>query len=162
MAPQVPNNPEKVVRIGGPMALPGLPSQIEEAIKILVCLALSAPCAVPASTVAKCTHVPASQVSKILNYLTWRGMVRSRRGSKGGYYLAQSPDDIHVGQVIQLFRPAFKKPSGWPPDPLLRIWSETSAAAQQAWEQLSIAELARRTAGDWEHCFECKESGVPA
>ena len=144
------------------MGLPGLPSQIEEAIKILVCLALSVPRPTPASTVAKCTRVPASQVSKILNYLTWRGMVRSRRGSKGGYYLGQSPDEIRVGQVIQVFRPAFSEPPGSPPDPLLRIWSETAAVAQHAWEQLTIAELARRTAGDWDHCFECKESGVPA
>jgi Rrf2 family protein len=131
------------------MALVAIPKTAEYAVKILVCLAVSAGRAVSAGEVARCVRMSPSQAAKTLHWLRWAGLTRSRRGPNGGYSLRQSPEDIRVGQVIQLFQLAPDEDNNLSPDPLHQILSEASAQTQQEWGQLSIAELARRTAGQW-------------
>lgn len=124
---------------------------VEYAIQILVCLALAGGNPTSAPIVARNTGVPASQVSKLLNYLTLRGLTRSRRGGHGGYSLRESPETIQVGRVVELFRPTpDQEKEERSADSLLQIWRQISIRAQAEWEQLTIAELTRRTAGKWE------------
>jgi hypothetical protein len=54
-----------------------------------------------------------------------------------------------VKQVIELFQAVPEAGVSQLAEPLLGIWWETSFQAQHEWEQLSIAELAQRTAGKW-------------
>ncbi len=131
------------------MLLLTLPKAAEYAIKMLICLALSAGRPIPAREVARCVRIPPSQAAKILHFLRWVGLTGSRRGSSGGYLLTQRPEDIRVEQVVQFFRLAPDKDSDPASDPLQQIWSATAARSQHEWEQLTIAELARRTAGQW-------------
>ena len=127
-----------------------LPKTVEHAIKILVCLALSVGTPISASTVAQSLRIPPSQTAKILHYLSLRGLTRSRRGSSGGYSLRESPEQISVGRVTELFQPSPDEGRQAFDDPLLQIWSETSDRYEHEWHQLTIAELARRTAGKWQ------------
>ena len=129
--------------------LPALPKTVQYATKVLVYLALSSGRHVSASEVARCVAIPPSQAAKILHYLTWRGLTRSRRGAYGGYSLRESPQEIDIGQVIQLFQPTQDDGCDSSADPLLQIWLQTGAQSQQEWQRLTIAELARRTAGRW-------------
>jgi len=131
------------------VVLPTLPKAVEYAIKILICLALSHRRPIPASAVAKCIRIPPSQAAKTLHLLSRAGLTRSRRGSNGGYWLRQSPEEIRVEQLMKLFQPVIDEDSDSSADPLLRIWSETSARYEKDWEQLTVAELARRTASQW-------------
>lgn len=94
-------------------------------------------------------RIPSSQAAKILHFLRWARLTRSRRGARGGYLLGQAPEEIHLGQVIELFQLAPEDEASAARDPLLRVLSETSAQSEQEWQQLTIAELARRTAGQW-------------
>ncbi len=53
-----------------------------------------------AADVARHTHLALPTVSKLLKQMTRAGLVTSTRGSKGGYQLARSPDEISAADVI--------------------------------------------------------------
>ena len=53
-----------------------------------------------ARRLAEDTQLPAPVVSKILKSLTRAGLLISQRGSKGGYSLARTPDEIPVVEMI--------------------------------------------------------------
>jgi Rrf2 family protein len=140
------------------MVLPTLPKAVEYAIKVLTCLAVSAGRAVSASEAARCVRIPPSQAAKTLHFLSWAGLTRSRRGPKGGYLLGKRPEEIRLEQVMRLYQPAAQQEVEGPADPILQVWSETSGSGEQAWEQLTIAELARRTAGQWQSSMCAEEA----
>ncbi len=48
------------------------------------------------------TDMPRHYVNKVMQQLVRGGLVKSRRGSHGGYALARSPDDIHLWDVVRL------------------------------------------------------------
>lgn len=52
------------------------------------------------SDISKQTHVPRATVRKILNRLLDAGVVRSVRGIRGGYQLADAPDRISIARII--------------------------------------------------------------
>ena len=141
------------------MVLPTLPKGVEYAVKLLICLAFFSGRPVTAAQAARCVRIPPSQAAKMLHFLSWGGFTRSRRGSKGGYLLRMRPEEIRVAQVMSLFRPASEQDTDASADPILQVWSEASESGERAWEQLTIAELARRTAGQW-HCPTCAEAAV--
>ncbi len=60
---------------------------------------------------------------------------------------------------MNLFQPASEQDADTSPDPILQVWSEASQPGERAWEQLTIADLARRTAGQWQ-CPTCAEAAI--
>ena len=54
-----------------------------------------------AREVAEETQLPSPVVSKILKALAREGLLVSHRGSKGGYTLARSPEEITVREMIE-------------------------------------------------------------
>jgi Rrf2 family protein len=48
------------------------------------------------------TDMPTHYVSKVMQLLVRGGLVKSRRGSHGGFALTRSPDDIHLNDIIRL------------------------------------------------------------
>jgi len=128
-----------------------LPRTVEHAIKILTYLALSVGHPVPASHVAESVRIPVSQSAKILHYLALRGLVRSRRGSCGGYLLCEGAEQTTLGLVIQLFTPPIPEEEEQPAGPLREMWLDTTRLCQEAWGHLTIAELATRAASGSEY-----------
>lgn len=53
--------------------------------------------------IAKKTKVPASYMRKIFQILSNAGIVKTKRGVKGGYSIAKSPKDINLLEIIKLF-----------------------------------------------------------
>lgn len=127
------------------MPYPPLPKRVEYALKVLVCLAQCKGHPLRAQEVARCVHLSPAQAAKALYFLAWAGLVRSRRGSKGGFWLARTPERIRLQQVIAFFqRPHEKRPVP-ATDPLLRAWREAAERTHREWERLTLAELVRRT-----------------
>ena len=56
---------------------------------------------VDARTISEETHVPLRFALKILRKLVAEGIVRSYKGTQGGYELAKEPQEISLGQVIE-------------------------------------------------------------
>jgi FeS assembly SUF system regulator len=53
-----------------------------------------------ARELAEKTGLPAPMVSRVLKSLAREGLLVSQRGSKGGYSLARSPEEISVPEII--------------------------------------------------------------
>jgi Rrf2 family protein len=135
-----------------------LTKEIQYALKVLICLGATVGAPLSARQLARCLGIPATQSAKILHRLTWAGLVRSRRGSRGGYELRRDPEEIRAGEVARLFQLPGENGEA-EKDPLQRVWQEVSAGCRQSWEGLTIAELARRVAAR-EHTYACLEELV--
>ena len=71
------------------------------ALLIMSHLAKTAGTVMSASILAHELHLSVPTVSKILKMLTESGLVRSKRGSDGGYQLARPAKNITVAHIIQ-------------------------------------------------------------
>lgn len=56
--------------------------------------------AVPARALAAADELPAALLSGVLKRLQQAGVLASKRGSRGGYYLADAPEAIRLADVI--------------------------------------------------------------
>src|SRR5919107_210282 len=50
---------------------------------------------------AEAQDIPLQFLEHILLELKHNGIVRARRGAKGGYWLAREPDDVTVAEVVR-------------------------------------------------------------
>ncbi len=55
------------------------------------------------SRIAESEHIPRKFLEAILLVLKNAGMLSSRKGKTGGYYLHKSPDEINIADVMRLF-----------------------------------------------------------
>jgi Rrf2 family protein len=90
-------------------------------------------------------HVPAKYLVQILLELKSEGIVRSQRGKEGGYFLARSPMEISLGDVIRAVdgrvfeAPAIESPD-CPPE-LRRAWQAVQRATEHAVDAITFQQL---------------------
>jgi Rrf2 family protein len=58
--------------------------------------------ATPLAQIAKSQKLSVKYLEQLIIPLKASGLIRSVRGARGGYRLAQSPDKITVGQVVEI------------------------------------------------------------
>lgn len=58
------------------------------------------------SRIAEAEHIPRKFLEAILLDLRNAGILNSRKGKTGGYYLLKHPDDINIADVVRLFEGA--------------------------------------------------------
>lgn len=58
------------------------------------------------SKIAESEHIPRKFLEAILLDLRNAGMLSSRKGKAGGYYLLKSPEEINIADVVRLFEGA--------------------------------------------------------
>ncbi len=58
---------------------------------------------VPLSKISESQFLSVRYLEQIFSKLKKAGIVESIRGVKGGYYLAKKPNEILVGEIIQIF-----------------------------------------------------------
>lgn len=124
------------------VACPQLPKRVLYALKCLCCLAGTQQ-PMRAKELAHCTGIPLAEAAKVLYLLTWGGFVLSRRGSNGGYWLGIPPEKIRLGEVVRFFQTPADRSSGSINDPVLRLWIGAIAPSYDAFEDLTLADLAR-------------------
>ena len=123
------------------MSWPGFPKRLESALKGLCCLAESGR-EMQSREIAREIHVSDAETAKVLQLLVWGGFVTSRRGSKGGFRLASTPDRITMGEVIDFF--LARQPIGTESkSPVMRALKLSMAPCQEAFSQLTLAEIAK-------------------
>ncbi|HEV2493757.1 MAG TPA: Rrf2 family transcriptional regulator [Terriglobia bacterium] len=123
------------------MAWPELPKRALYALKSL-CFLATAEGPVCAREVARCTGIPPAETAKILYLLAWGGFVSSRRGSKGGFWLRRTPRRIRIGDVVEFLSSPSDRSDERSNDPVLRIWRQTAASSNEAFNRVSLEELA--------------------
>ena len=82
-----------------------LSQTVEYALRAMVYLAGCNDDPQPTEQIAEKTKVPAPYLAKVLQNLTRKGLVRSQRGVKGGFLLAQPPEDITILDVVNAVDP---------------------------------------------------------
>jgi Rrf2 family protein len=102
-------------------------------------------------TIADNHRIPQRFLVQILLQLKGAGLVASTRGASGGYQLARRPDQISLADVINAIdrQPRAKATNHGTPTPvanaLRSIWADIEAEEQRMLEELSLADLNRRT-----------------
>ena len=85
-------------------------------------------------------RVSRAETAKILQLLVWGGFVTSRRGTKGGFHLAASADQITMGEVIDFF--LSRHPQEHDVDfVVMRVLETTGAPCQKAFSKLTLADI---------------------
>ena len=82
-------------------------ARADYAVRALVALALEPPSRpVKASTIAASQGIPSRFLANILPYLCRAGIVGSRRGGEGGYWLARPASEITLAEIVRAIEPA--------------------------------------------------------
>lgn len=101
--------------------------------------------------IAQAQAIPVKFLENILGDLRHAGLVSSRRGHDGGYWLAKPASEITVADVIRAVEgPLASVRGGRPEDtaydgaalPLQRVWIAVRTALRSVVEQVTLADLA--------------------
>jgi len=112
---------------------------------------------ITASEIASSQVIPQRFLEVILNELKPSGLIESRRGVRGGYFLSGKPEDIKVGQVIRLIDGPLEpvrcvgdhtKPSCPLRDrcALVELWSAARKAVEEVYDGTNFQDLVEREA----------------
>ena len=100
--------------------------------------------------VAKAQDIPMRFLENILGELRTHGLVHSRRGSDGGYWLGRTPDAITLADVIRAVEGPLATVRGESADaltyrgdaaPLERVWLALRANIRQVLESVTLADV---------------------
>lgn len=103
-----------------------------------------------AESIARAQAIPANFLERILSELRTNGLIQSRRGSDGGYWLAREPEAITVADVIRTVDGPLAAVRGDDPDkveyrgsaePLRDVWIALRASVRDVLESVSLADL---------------------
>jgi Rrf2 family protein len=94
--------------------------------------------------------IPLQFLEHILLELKHSGIVRARRGAKGGYWLAKSPDDVTIAEIIRAVEGPIANVQSMPPEEIVYegnskalqdVWIAVRASLRSVLEQVTLADL---------------------
>ncbi len=102
--------------------------------------------------IAERHDVPPRFLVQILLQLKGAGLVRSTRGAAGGYHLNRPPEEVSLGEVMQIIEGGPKNngnvTSASPDSPavkaLLQAWSDVDAVQRDMLSKITFADLLER------------------
>jgi Rrf2 family protein len=105
--------------------------------------------------------VPPRFLVQILLQLKGAGLVASVRGAAGGYQLIKSPDDISLGQIMEVIEGAPDEKgqlsSASPDSPavkvLMQAWQDVNAVQRNMLREISVATLLERVKAQDEQMY---------
>lgn len=120
------------------------------AVRAMLEVAAAAPRRVTSDDIATAQTIPVNSLEPILADLRRAGLIRSRRGSDGGYVLARPAEQVSVADVIR----SVDGPLAWVRDvrpsavayegravPLREVWVAVRAALRSVLDHVTLAEL---------------------
>lgn len=122
---------------------------------VLAAVGSSAP--TKGEAIAADQHIPAKFLEAILGALRQAGIVASRRGAEGGYWLARPAEQISVADVIRAVDGPLAEVRGGPPEAVVYdgaaqdlqiVWMAARASIRQVLENTSVADIAGRDLPD--------------
>ncbi|MEJ2640602.1 MAG: Rrf2 family transcriptional regulator [Desulfosarcinaceae bacterium] len=104
------------------------------------------------SAIADAQSIPVRFLEVILGQLKKSGLVASKRGFYGGYYLLKPPEDVSVGEVLRFLQkkvdgeltdddPAPSEPGDEENPALEQLWHRVKAAAYGIYDDTSMKDL---------------------
>ena len=126
-------------------------AKADYAVRAAVELAAAGDHTVKGETLAQAQEIPLRFLENILAELRHAGLVRSQRGSEGGYALARPADEITVADVIRAVEGPLASVRGGPPEqvdyqgaaePLQQVWIAVRASLRSVVERVTLADVA--------------------
>ena len=127
-------------------------AKADYAIRAAVELAASGEGPVKGERIATAQEIPANFLENILGDLRNAGIVASRRGADGGYWLARSADEISLAEVIRAVDGPLANVRGVRSDQLryegsaaalADVWIAVRASLRGVLERVTLAQVAR-------------------
>jgi Rrf2 family protein len=100
--------------------------------------------------IAEAQDIPLHFLENILGELRQQGMVHSRRGAEGGYWLAREPAEVTVADIIRIVEGPLASVRGERPqqisysgsaEPLQSVWIALRTNIRAVLEEVSLADL---------------------
>ncbi len=130
----------------------------EYAAKAVLYLSLKYPDVVTIHEVAKRHSIPVKYLEHILLALKKAGVLESRRGMRGGYTLARSPEKISIGEILRIVDGKFSQSSCIEVDlrhpyicpesdtcGLRQVWQDVQGAVEKILFETTFEEVRKRT-----------------
>lgn len=126
-------------------------AKVDYAVRTLVELAAVGPDPAKAEFLAKSQVIPHKFLEAVLSDLRRGGLVNSRRGPDGGYWLARSADEITIADVIRAVEGPLasirgQRPEdvdyGGPATPLKEVWIAVRVNLRAVLENVTLTDVA--------------------
>jgi Rrf2 family protein len=127
-------------------------AKVDYAVRAAIELAATGDGHVKGEQIADAQGIPLKFLENILGELRQAGLVRSQRGAEGGYWLARSPEEITLAEVIRAVEGPIANVRGEGPQDvpysgsanrLQEVWIAVRANLRSVLEHVTLAELAR-------------------
>ena len=126
-------------------------AKADYAIRAMVELAAEGGGPVKADRISHAQEIPTKFLENIMSDLRNAGLVRSQRGTDGGYWLAKPAREIDLAQVIRAVDGPLANVRGYrseeisysgSAEPLRDVWVAVRASLRSVLEQVTLADLA--------------------
>lgn len=115
-------------------------------------LAAASPGPLPADRIAEAQGIPRRFLDNILLQLRRAGLLRSRRGPDGGYWLARTPDQISLADIVRIVEgvPEGGDHGGFPgvAGPLADVWDALRDHEEALLSDVTLADITRVATGE--------------
>jgi Rrf2 family protein len=127
-------------------------AKADYAVRAAVELAAAGEGPVKGDRIAQAQQIPANFLENILLDLRNAGLVASRRGQEGGYWLARAPDQVSIADVIRAVDGPLANVRGARPEqvtyagsaePLRDVWVAVRASLRSVLERVTLADVVR-------------------
>ena len=127
-------------------------AKADYAIRAMVELAAVSGGPLKAERIAQAQAIPLKFLENIMTDLRHAGLVRSQRGSEGGYWLARAAEEIDLAQVIRAVDGPLANVRGHRSEevefggaaaPLREVWVAVRASLRSVLESVTLADVAR-------------------
>jgi Rrf2 family protein len=126
-------------------------AKADYAVRAAVELAAADAGPVKGEVISQAQEIPLKFLENILGELRHAGLVRSQRGTEGGYWLAKPPEEITIADVIRAVEGPLASVRGASPEsityggtaaPLGKLWVAVRANLRAVLEEVTIADVA--------------------
>ena len=125
-------------------------AKVDYAVRAAAELAAAGEGPVKGERLAEAQDIPLQFLEHILLEMKHAGIVRARRGAKGGYWLARPADDITIAEIVRAVEGPIAHVQSSPPESieyrgnakhLQEVWIAVRASLRQVVEQVTLADL---------------------
>src|SRR5262245_24425788 len=125
-------------------------AKVDYAVRASIELAAADEGPVKGDAVAEAQDIPLKFLENILGELKHHGIVASRRGAQGGYWLAKPADQISLADIVRAVEGPLASVRGYGPEsltykgeaaPLQKVWVAVRANLRAVMEETTLADI---------------------
>jgi Rrf2 family protein len=125
-------------------------AKVDYAVRASLELAAAGGEAIKGEAIADAQDIPLKFLENILGELKHTGIVASRRGAQGGYWLAKDADDVSLADIVRAVEGPLATVRGQGPEslaykgeaePLQKVWIALRANIREVMEDTTLADV---------------------